>query len=93
VGGAGCLLPLSKNPNLEPTLGTRHRAAVGLTEQSDAVVLVVSETTGQISLAQGGKLRQNLNPAEALRVLQNLMETPNESKGTWTEKLARALWS
>jgi len=93
VAGAGCLLPLSKNPNLEPTLGTRHRAAVGLTEQSDAVVLVVSETTGQISLAQGGKLRQNLNPAEALRVLQNLMETPNESKGTWTEKLARALWS
>ena len=70
VAGAGCLLPLSKNPDLEPTLGTRHRAAVGLTEQSDAVALVVSETTGQISLAQGGKLRQNLNPAEARRVLQ-----------------------
>jgi len=93
VAGAGCLLPLSKNPNLEPTLGTRHRAAVGLTEQSDAVVLVVSETTGQISLAQGGKLRQNLTPGEACRILQNLMETPNESKGTWTEKLARALWA
>ncbi len=93
VAGAGCLLPLSKNPDLEPTLGTRHRAAVGLTEQSDAVALVVSETTGQISLAQGGKLRQNLNPAEARRVLQDLMETPNESKGTWTEKLARALWA
>ncbi len=93
VAGAGCLLPLSKNPNLEPTLGTRHRAAVGLSELTDAVVLVVSETTGQISLAQGGKLRQNLRPAEARRVLQDLMETPNESKGTWTEKLARALWA
>lgn len=93
VAGAGCLLPLSKNPDLEPTLGTRHRAAVGLTELSDAVALVVSETSGQISLAQGGKLRQNLDPAEARRVLQNLMETPNEAKGTWTEKLARALWA
>ena len=53
VGGAGRLLPLSKNPNLDPTLGTRHRAAVGLSEQTDAVVLVVSESTGRISLARG----------------------------------------
>ncbi len=89
VGAAGCLLPLSKNPNLDPTLGTRHRAAVGLTEQTDAVVLVASETTGHISLARGGNLRRNLNPDELRRALQDLMETPNEGKGTWSEKLAR----
>ena len=64
VGAAGCLLPLSKNPNLDPTLGTRHRAAVGLSEQTDAVVLVVSETTGQISLARGGKLRRTSAPTK-----------------------------
>ena len=62
---AGCLLPLSRNPNLDPALGTRHRAAVGLTEQTDALVLVVSETSGQISLAQGGKLNQNLTRLQA----------------------------
>jgi diadenylate cyclase len=89
VGGAGCLLPLSKNPNLDPTLGTRHRAAVGLTEHTDAVVLVVSETTGQISLARGGSLRQNLSPGQLRRSLRDLMETPNEGKGTWFARVAR----
>ena len=57
---AGCLMPLSRNPDLDPTLGTRHLATVGITEQSDALALVVSETSGQISLAQGGKLQHNL---------------------------------
>jgi diadenylate cyclase len=89
VGGAGCLLPLSKNPNLDPTLGTRHRAAVGLSEHTDAVVLVVSETTGQISLARGGRLRQGLSPAAVRRVLEDLVETNGEVKGTWIERLAR----
>ena len=59
---AGCLMPLSRNPNLDPTLGTRHRAAVGITEQSDALALVVSETTGQISLARGGSCARILAP-------------------------------
>lgn len=93
VGGAGCLLPLSKNPNLEPTMGTRHRAAVGLSEQSDAVVLVVSETTGHLSLARGGDLRQNLSPAQVRRDLSELLGSPNEVKGTWFERLARYLRS
>jgi diadenylate cyclase len=88
AGGAGCLLPLSKNPNLDPTLGTRHRAAVGLSEHTDAVVLVVSESTGQISMARGGKLRQGLSLKEVRRLLEGLMETPNEGKGTWIERLA-----
>ncbi len=93
VGGAGCLLPLSKNPNLDPTLGTRHRAAVGLSEQTDAVVLVVSESTGQISLARGGRLRQGLSPEEVRRLLEDLMKTPGEGKGTWIDGLVRFIRS
>ena len=93
MGGAGCLLPLSKNPNLDPTLGTRHRAAVGLSEHTDAVVLVVSESTGRISLARGGRLRQGLSPEEVRRLLEDLMETPGEGKGTWIEGLVRFIKS
>jgi diadenylate cyclase len=89
VAAAGCLLPLSQNPNLDPTLGTRHRAAVGLTENTDAVVLVASETTGHLSLARAGKLRQGLSSEDLRRTLKDLMETPKEGKGTWRERLAR----
>ena len=61
---AACLLPLSQNPNVSLSLGTRHRAAIGLSEDSDAVVLVVSEESGTISLARGGVLSRGLEPAE-----------------------------
>lgn len=87
---AGVLLPLSRNPNLDPVLGTRHRAAVGITEQSDAVALVVSETSGQISLAQGGKLRRDLTRAQLRQVLRDLLEAPEKkNKGRWFDKLVR----
>jgi diadenylate cyclase len=86
---AGCLLPLSQNPNLDPDLGTRHRAAVGLSEQTDALVLVVSETHGYISLAQSGKLRRNLTRLQLRQALRDLLETPAGRKGTWIEKVAR----
>jgi diadenylate cyclase len=89
VAAAGCLLPLSRNPDLDPTLGTRHRAGVGLSEQTDALVLVVSETTGQISLAQGGKLRRNLTRLQLRQALRDLLEQPPMRRGTWIEKLAR----
>jgi diadenylate cyclase len=88
---AGCLMPLSRNPNLDPTLGTRHRAAVGITEQSDALALVVSETSGQISLAQGGKLRRDLTRLQLRQALRDLLETPADHKGNWLEKLVRHL--
>jgi len=69
---AGCLLPLSTNPNVSLELGTRHRAAIGLTEDNDAVVIVVSEEDGTISLARGGELTRGLEPARLLEALQAL---------------------
>jgi diadenylate cyclase len=86
---AGCLMPLSRNPNLDPALGTRHRAAVGITEQSDALALVVSETSGQISLAQGGKLRRDLTRLQLRQALRDLLETPANNRGNWIDKLVR----
>lgn len=65
IAAAGCVLPLTTNPNLSRDLGTRHRAAIGITEHSDAVVVVVSEETGVISCVTGGNLRRYLTP-EAL---------------------------
>jgi diadenylate cyclase len=59
---AGCILPLTQNPNFERSLGTRHRAAVGLTEETDALCLVVSEETRSISLAERGNLIRNIDP-------------------------------
>lgn len=66
IVAAGCFLPLSTNPRIDKALGTRHRAAIGLTEDNDAVVLVVSEETGTISIATGGRLERDLD-ANALR--------------------------
>jgi diadenylate cyclase len=85
---SGCLLPLSKNPDLDPTLGTRHRAAVGITENSDALALVVSETNGQISLARGGNLKKNLTRLQLRQELHNIFENQTK-KGTVIDRLAR----
>jgi diadenylate cyclase len=87
IVASGCLLPLTRSTTLDPTLGTRHRAAVGLTENTDALALVVSETNGQISLAQGGKIKQNLSRLQLRQELRGLIEE-NEKKGSWFERLA-----
>lgn len=66
VAAAACFLPLTVNPRVSRELGTRHRAAIGLTEENDAVAVVVSEETGQISLALEGRIERDLTP-DALR--------------------------
>lgn len=62
IAAAGCVLPLTGNTNLSPDLGTRHRAGIGMSEQSDAVVIIVSEETGSISVAIDGMLKRRLTP-------------------------------
>lgn len=71
---AGCVLPVSDNPDLPSRLGLRHRATVGITEHSDAMAIVVSEETGQISYARNGKLIQNVTTEEALKLLMDFFE-------------------
>ncbi len=72
VAAAACFLPLSLNPTLSNQLGTRHRAAIGVTEESDAVVVLVSEQTGSIALAAGGALELNLSPEQLAEHLATL---------------------
>ena len=69
--GAGCVLPLSGNVNLSKELGMRHRAAIGMSESSDAVVAIVSEETGSISVAIDGMLKRHLAPETLERLLRN----------------------
>lgn len=82
IVGAGCVLPLSGNVNLSRELGMRHRAGIGASEQSDAVVAIVSEETGSISVAVGGMLKRHLAPETLDRLLRNeLLPQNNESEG------------
>jgi diadenylate cyclase len=72
VVAAACVLPLSANPNIAKTLGTRHRAAIGVTEDTDALAIVVSEEDGTISLARGGALTRHLEPGGLRQRLESL---------------------
>lgn len=76
--GGGCMLPLSKNVNLSRDLGMRHRAGIGMSENSDAVVVIVSEETGSISAAIGGMLKRHLMPETLGKLLRNELLPPEE---------------
>lgn len=80
---AGCVFPLSQRDELSRSLGTRHRAAIGVTEETDAVVVVVSEETGSISLAYKGRLSRGLDADRLLRMLSTILirRAPKESAG------------
>ena len=86
---AGCVLPLTQNKNLNKELGTRHRAGIGITENSDALVIIVSEETGIISVAQNGKLTRFLDVKKVEKALLNLYL--EESKRTVGEKISSVL--
>ena len=70
---AACVLPLTANTNISPDLGTRHRAALGLSETTDSVVVVVSEETGKISIAMNGTLTRNLTRESLEKILNKVM--------------------
>jgi len=75
IEAARCILPISKSPKLTANLGLRHRAAVGVTEQSDAIAIVVSEQTGRISFAEEGELTRNVQPAALRDFLEVRLQT------------------
>ena len=89
VLGAGCMLPLSKNVNLSRDLGMRHRAGIGMSENSDAVVVIVSEETGAISVAIGGMLKRHLKPETLENILRNEL-LPKEDAEEDTQKFSLA---
>lgn len=90
IHAAGCLLPLSTNEDIDKNLGTRHRAGIGISEVSDAVVVIVSEETGVISLACGGELRRNYNynslKQDLLRLMSHATAALRSGKSSVDEK-------
>ena len=86
VLAAGCILPLSQNPRLAYQLGTRHRAALGMTEETDALVIVVSEESGHISIAEGGRLIPNLDPGSLRSNLASLVRGGDSKDGAAKRK-------
>jgi len=81
IVAAACFLPLSINPELSGDLGTRHRAAVGVTEETDAIAIVVSEETGTISLVTGGEIARHLDAAALRQRLSELLRPPLRALG------------
>lgn len=82
---ASCVLPLSANKDLSNELGTRHRAALGISEQSDCISLAVSEETGKISVMQGGDMIRNLSPEALYKLLEKVL-APKDDLGTNMKK-------
>ena len=87
VKAAGCMLPLSKNVNLSRDLGMRHRAGIGMSENSDAVIVIVSEESGSISVATGGMLKRHLKPETLENLLRNEL-LPQDELGEDKQKFS-----
>lgn len=80
IVSATCYLPLSDNMGLSKELGTRHRAAVGMSEVSDALIVVVSEETGAVSIVQSGRLKRDVSREELREALVNIQNSKPELK-------------
>ena len=80
VAAATCYLPLSANPNINKAFGTRHRAAVGISEATDSLTIVVSEETGKVSLADGGELKEDIGKEQLFEVLTSLYTVEETSR-------------
>ncbi len=80
IVAAGCLFPLTDNPQFSRELGTRHRAGIGITEESDAAAIIISEQTGQVSLAVGGTLQRDLDDKSLRRALDELAAETEEKE-------------
>lgn len=92
VYAAGCILPLTHDTNISSALGTRHRAAIGLSQQSDAIIFVVSEETGSISVAQNGNLRRDISSGDIRDILTNSFAPDSSDYGrTPLRKLVRRI--
>lgn len=79
ITAAGCFLPLTTDPYLSKELGTRHRAAIGMTEETDAVAVVVSEETGKISAVMGGEITRNLDGPRLMKILEKALSPPSRT--------------
>lgn len=93
IAAAGCFLPLTENSNISKQLGTRHRAALGITEISDSIAIVVSEETGVISIASNGKLTRYLDSKALREMLRKYLIKERETRSLipkkWREKIDR----
>ena len=87
VAAAGCVMPLSENTHLSSELGTRHRAGIGTSEVSDAVVVIVSEETGTISVAIGGMLKRHLAPQMLERLLVSELVKEDDKQKSWSARV------
>jgi diadenylate cyclase len=81
IAAAACFLPLSMNPLLSTQLGTRHRAGIGITEETDAVSIIVSEETGGISVAVGGQVERDMTPERLRQRLGELLSRYGPQNG------------
>jgi diadenylate cyclase len=85
IAAAGCFLPLTQNQNLSKELGTRHRAALGITEISDALAIVVSEETGVVSFAMEGKLSRYLDTKSLKEIVKSNYKIKELKQPIWTK--------